>query len=130
MGNCSMLLFVTFHFSMLCIFQLKLSSIFLSNCLLYHSLHAIIQSILGKSDLKTNLLAVTFVCPLQVRDSSQEPCGRLSFLRETKTSKGLTQAAICNLNITLPGLKKVRLNYNHLRHIMPSSYSGKIEQCS
>ncbi|XP_056101858.1 ankyrin-3 isoform X8 [Rhinichthys klamathensis goyatoka] len=43
---------------------------------------------------------------VKVRDSSQEPCGRLSFLRETKTSKGLTQAAICNLNITLPGLKK------------------------
>ncbi|XP_077062196.1 ankyrin 3b isoform X44 [Siphateles boraxobius] len=43
---------------------------------------------------------------VKVRDSSQEPCGRLSFLREAKTSKGLTQAAICNLNITLPGLKK------------------------
>ncbi|XP_016350992.1 ankyrin-3-like isoform X9 [Sinocyclocheilus anshuiensis] len=43
---------------------------------------------------------------VKVRDSSQEPCGRLSFLREPKTSKGLTQTAICNLNITLPGLKK------------------------
>ncbi|XP_043109557.1 ankyrin-3 isoform X2 [Puntigrus tetrazona] len=43
---------------------------------------------------------------VKVRDSSQEPCGRLSFLREAKTSKGLTQTAICNLNITLPGLKK------------------------
>uniref|UniRef100_A0A8C2A652 Ankyrin 3 n=1 Tax=Cyprinus carpio TaxID=7962 RepID=A0A8C2A652_CYPCA len=67
---------------------------------------------------------------VKVRDSSQEPCGRLSFLTEPKTSKGLAQIAICNLNITLPGLKKVRLNYDHLRHIMPSSYSGKIEQCS
>lgn len=43
---------------------------------------------------------------VKVRDSSQEPCGRLSFLRELKTSKGLAQTAICNLNITLPGLKK------------------------
>ncbi|XP_016296449.1 ankyrin-3-like isoform X5 [Sinocyclocheilus anshuiensis] len=43
---------------------------------------------------------------VKIRDSSQEPCGRLSFLREPKTSKGLAQTAICNLNITLPGLKK------------------------
>ncbi|XP_048025989.1 ankyrin-3-like isoform X4 [Megalobrama amblycephala] len=43
---------------------------------------------------------------VKVRDSSQEPCGRLSFLREPKTSKGIAQTAICNLNITLPGLKK------------------------
>ncbi|XP_057214017.1 ankyrin-3 isoform X39 [Triplophysa rosa] len=43
---------------------------------------------------------------VKVRDSSQEPCGRLSFLREAKTSKGLVQTPICNLNITLPGLKK------------------------
>ncbi|KTG00873.1 hypothetical protein cypCar_00023882 [Cyprinus carpio] len=43
---------------------------------------------------------------VKVRDSSQEPCGRLSFLTEPKTSKGLAQIAICNLNITLPGLKK------------------------
>ncbi|XP_016138733.1 ankyrin-3 [Sinocyclocheilus grahami] len=43
---------------------------------------------------------------VKVRDSSQEPCGRLSFLREPKISKGLAQTAICNLNITLPGLKK------------------------
>uniref|UniRef100_A0A671RU72 Ankyrin-3-like n=1 Tax=Sinocyclocheilus anshuiensis TaxID=1608454 RepID=A0A671RU72_9TELE len=38
---------------------------------------------------------------VKIRDSSQEPCGRLSFLREPKTSKGLAQTAICNLNITL-----------------------------
>nr|XP_055032206.1 ankyrin-3 isoform X8 [Misgurnus anguillicaudatus] len=43
---------------------------------------------------------------VKVRDSSQEPCGRLSFLREVKTSKGPVQTPICNLNITLPGLKK------------------------
>lgn len=38
----------------------------------------------------------------------QEPCGRLSFLKEPKTTKGLPQAAVCNLNITLPIHKKVR----------------------
>ncbi|TRY58153.1 hypothetical protein DNTS_014192 [Danionella cerebrum] len=43
---------------------------------------------------------------VKVRDNSQEPCGRLSFLRDPKSSKCLTQTAICNLNITLPGLKK------------------------
>ncbi|XP_067908559.1 ankyrin-3 [Heterodontus francisci] len=43
---------------------------------------------------------------VKVRDNSQEPCGRLSFLKEPKTSKGLPQAAICNLNITLPAQKK------------------------
>ncbi|KAA0725601.1 Ankyrin-3 [Triplophysa tibetana] len=43
---------------------------------------------------------------VKVRDSSQDPCGRLSFLREAKTSKGLVHTPICNLNITLPGLKK------------------------
>lgn len=47
-------------------------------------------------------------CLLQIRDMGQEPCGRLSFLREPKTTKGLPQTAICNLNITLPTHKKVR----------------------
>uniref|UniRef100_A0A8C9TCM3 Ankyrin 3 n=1 Tax=Scleropages formosus TaxID=113540 RepID=A0A8C9TCM3_SCLFO len=44
---------------------------------------------------------------VKVRDNSQEPCGRLSFLKESKTTKGLPQAAVCNLNITLPVHKKV-----------------------
>ncbi|CAB1312745.1 unnamed protein product, partial [Coregonus sp. 'balchen'] len=39
---------------------------------------------------------------VKVRDMGQEPCGRLSFLKEPKTTKGLPQTAICNLNITLP----------------------------
>ncbi|KAM3605649.1 uncharacterized protein V6R79_002434 [Siganus canaliculatus] len=43
---------------------------------------------------------------VKIRDMGQEPCGRLSFLREPKTSKGLPQTAICNLNITLPTHKK------------------------
>ncbi|XP_027754076.1 ankyrin-3 isoform X8 [Empidonax traillii] len=43
---------------------------------------------------------------IKVRDTSQEPCGRLSFLKEPKTTKGLPQAAVCNLNITLPAHKK------------------------
>ncbi|XP_063077993.1 ankyrin-3 isoform X2 [Engraulis encrasicolus] len=42
---------------------------------------------------------------VKVRDNSQEPCGRLSFLRESKP-KGIPQTAVCNLNITLPALKK------------------------
>lgn len=43
----------------------------------------------------------------QIRDMGQEPCGRLSFLKEPKSSKGLPQIAVCNLNITLPTHKKV-----------------------
>nr|XP_033797537.1 ankyrin-3 isoform X1 [Geotrypetes seraphini] len=43
---------------------------------------------------------------VKVRDPSQEPCGRLSFLKEPKTTKGLPQTAVCNLNITLPMHKK------------------------
>ncbi|XP_076599039.1 ankyrin-3-like isoform X27 [Chaetodon auriga] len=43
---------------------------------------------------------------VKIRDMGQEPCGRLSFLREPKSSKGLPQTAICNLNITLPSHKK------------------------
>uniref|UniRef100_A0A665VP06 Ankyrin 3a n=1 Tax=Echeneis naucrates TaxID=173247 RepID=A0A665VP06_ECHNA len=44
---------------------------------------------------------------VKIRDMGQEPCGRLSFLREPKSTKGLPQTAICNLNITLPTHKKV-----------------------
>ncbi|XP_061915145.1 ankyrin-3-like isoform X22 [Entelurus aequoreus] len=43
---------------------------------------------------------------VKIRDLGQEPCGRLSFLKEPKSSKGVTQAAICNLNITLPAHRK------------------------
>ncbi|XP_053438892.1 ankyrin-3 isoform X4 [Nycticebus coucang] len=44
---------------------------------------------------------------IKIRDTSQEPCGRLSFLKEPKTTKGLPQTAVCNLNITLPAHKKI-----------------------
>ncbi|XP_069373738.1 ankyrin-3-like isoform X8 [Paralichthys olivaceus] len=43
---------------------------------------------------------------VKVRDPSQEPCGRLTFLKECKNIKGLPQTAVCNLNITLPAVKK------------------------
>ncbi|XP_056221564.1 ankyrin-3-like isoform X45 [Seriola aureovittata] len=43
---------------------------------------------------------------VKVRDPSQEACGRLTFLKECKTIKGLPQTAVCNLNITLPAVKK------------------------
>ncbi|XP_062234953.1 ankyrin-3-like isoform X6 [Platichthys flesus] len=43
---------------------------------------------------------------VKVRDPSQEPCGRLTFLKECKSMKGLPQTAVCNLNITLPAMKK------------------------
>ncbi|XP_053317459.1 ankyrin-2 isoform X28 [Spea bombifrons] len=39
---------------------------------------------------------------VKVRDTTQEPCGRLSFMKEPKSTRGLVHHAICNLNITLP----------------------------
>ncbi|XP_076869067.1 ankyrin-2 isoform X2 [Brachyhypopomus gauderio] len=39
---------------------------------------------------------------IKVRDSAQEPCGRLSFTKEPRTYRSLTHNAICNLNIMLP----------------------------
>ncbi|XP_074983693.1 ankyrin-2 isoform X14 [Caretta caretta] len=44
---------------------------------------------------------------VKVRDSTQEPCGRLSFMKEPKSTRGLVHQAICNLNITLPLYTKV-----------------------
>ncbi|XP_037836661.1 ankyrin-3 isoform X4 [Kryptolebias marmoratus] len=43
---------------------------------------------------------------VKVRDPSQEPCGRLTFLKDCKPTKGVPQTAVCNLNITLPAVKK------------------------
>ncbi|KAL2097686.1 hypothetical protein ACEWY4_006893 [Coilia grayii] len=43
---------------------------------------------------------------IKVRDSAQEPCGRLSFTKEPRTYRSLTHNAICNLNITLPTYSK------------------------
>ncbi|CAG06539.1 unnamed protein product [Tetraodon nigroviridis] len=44
---------------------------------------------------------------VKVRDPSQEACGRLTFLKECKPTKGLPQTAVCNLNITLPSARKL-----------------------
>ncbi|KAM5307131.1 ankyrin-2 isoform 5-T5 [Glossophaga mutica] len=44
---------------------------------------------------------------VKVRDTTQEPCGRLSFMKEPKSTRGLVHQAICNLNITLPICIKV-----------------------
>ncbi|XP_069048038.1 ankyrin-2 isoform X1 [Lepisosteus oculatus] len=43
---------------------------------------------------------------IKVRDSTQEPCGRLSFMKEPRSYRSLVQNAICNLNITLPAYSK------------------------
>ncbi|XP_051935650.1 ankyrin-3-like isoform X20 [Hippocampus zosterae] len=60
------------------------------------------QLVFNFYSFKENRLPFT----VKMRDMGQEPCGRLSFLKEAKTSKGLPQTAICNLNITLPTHKK------------------------
>uniref|UniRef100_A0A8C4P0E1 Ankyrin 2a, neuronal n=1 Tax=Dicentrarchus labrax TaxID=13489 RepID=A0A8C4P0E1_DICLA len=43
---------------------------------------------------------------IKIRDTAQEPCGRLSFTKEPRTYRSLTHNAICNLNITLPTYSK------------------------
>ncbi|XP_056890529.1 ankyrin-2-like isoform X2 [Takifugu flavidus] len=43
---------------------------------------------------------------IKIRDTTQEPCGRLSFTKEARTYRSLTHNAICNLNITLPAYSK------------------------
>ncbi|NWR65039.1 ANK2 protein, partial [Bucorvus abyssinicus] len=51
---------------------------------------------------------------VKVRDTTQEPCGRLSFMKEPKSTRGLVHQAICNLNITLPIYTKVLLSFSVL----------------
>uniref|UniRef100_A0A8C8BGY6 Ankyrin 2 n=1 Tax=Otus sunia TaxID=257818 RepID=A0A8C8BGY6_9STRI len=51
---------------------------------------------------------------VKVRDTTQEPCGRLSFMKEPKSTRGLVHQAICNLNITLPVYTKVLLSFSVL----------------
>uniref|UniRef100_A0A669D1W8 Ankyrin 2 n=1 Tax=Oreochromis niloticus TaxID=8128 RepID=A0A669D1W8_ORENI len=48
---------------------------------------------------------------IKIRDNTQEPCGRLSFMKEPRNYRSLAQNAICNLNITLPSYCKVRTLY-------------------
>ncbi|XP_041838578.1 ankyrin-3 isoform X3 [Melanotaenia boesemani] len=43
---------------------------------------------------------------IKIRDTAQEPCGRLSFTKEPRTYRCLNHNAICNLNITLPAYSK------------------------
>ncbi|XP_028836384.1 ankyrin-2b isoform X2 [Denticeps clupeoides] len=43
---------------------------------------------------------------IKIRDNTQEPCGRLSFMKEPRTYRALAHNAICNLNITLPSYSK------------------------
>ena len=49
----------------------------------------------------------------QIRDTAQEPCGRLSFTKEPRTYRTLNHNAICNLNITLPAYSKVSWSTSH-----------------
>ncbi|XP_046706828.1 ankyrin-2b isoform X2 [Silurus meridionalis] len=43
---------------------------------------------------------------IKIRDNTQEPCGRLSFMKEPRTYRSLAHNAICNLNIALPTYAK------------------------
>uniref|UniRef100_UPI00358F3C47 ankyrin-2-like n=1 Tax=Myxine glutinosa TaxID=7769 RepID=UPI00358F3C47 len=43
---------------------------------------------------------------VKIRDSNQEKCGRLCFMKDPKSVRGLTPQAVCNLNVTLPPYRK------------------------
>ncbi|KAI1887927.1 hypothetical protein AGOR_G00195520 [Albula goreensis] len=60
------------------------------------------QHIFSFFAFKENRLALF----IKVRDSTQEPCGRLSFMKEPKVYRSPAHKAICNLNITLPPYSK------------------------
>ncbi|XP_064199734.1 ankyrin-2b isoform X30 [Anguilla rostrata] len=51
---------------------------------------------------------------IKVRDNTQEPCGRLSFMKEPRSYRTLAQNAICNLNITLPSYSKTSRTHDKL----------------
>ncbi|KAM9406846.1 uncharacterized protein ACWYII_027118 isoform 19-T20 [Salvelinus alpinus] len=44
---------------------------------------------------------------IKIRDNTQDPCGRLSFMKEPRSYRSLAHNAICNLNITLPYYSKI-----------------------
>uniref|UniRef100_A0A8C9EQ27 Ankyrin 2 n=1 Tax=Pavo cristatus TaxID=9049 RepID=A0A8C9EQ27_PAVCR len=52
--------------------------------------------------LRNNLKCYKQFKPETNSNTTQEPCGRLSFMKEPKSTRGLVHQAICNLNITLP----------------------------
>ncbi|XP_031441404.1 uncharacterized protein LOC105907238 [Clupea harengus] len=51
---------------------------------------------------------------IKIRDNTQEPCGRLSFMKEPRTYRTLTHTAICNLNISLPNYSKTNRSQGKL----------------
>ncbi|XP_054863974.1 ankyrin-2b isoform X31 [Amphiprion ocellaris] len=58
---------------------------------------------------------------IKIRDNTQEPCGRLSFMKEPRNYRSLTQNAICNLNITLPSYCKTSRTLEKCLHDGPHS---------
>ncbi|XP_036072579.1 ankyrin-2b isoform X23 [Oryzias melastigma] len=62
---------------------------------------------------------------IKIRDNTQEPCGRLSFMKEPRNYRSLTQNAICNLNITLPSYSKTSRT---LEKLDPQEEAEKQEQ--
>ncbi|XP_015258829.1 PREDICTED: ankyrin-3-like isoform X20 [Cyprinodon variegatus] len=53
---------------------------------------------------------------IKIRDNTQEPCGRLSFMKEPRNYRSLQHNAICNLNITLPSYSKNGRNLHRCMH--------------
>uniref|UniRef100_A0A8B9KGU2 Ankyrin 2 n=1 Tax=Astyanax mexicanus TaxID=7994 RepID=A0A8B9KGU2_ASTMX len=57
---------------------------------------------------------------IKIRDNTQEPCGRLSFMKEPRSYRSLAHNAICNLNITLPTYSKTSVLKMHLIRESPA----------
>lgn len=67
---------------------------------------------------------------VRMRDQTQEPCGRLSFMREPRVQRGLPpQVPVCNLNVTMPAYVKVSLIIATLREKGPMD-AGSAVKCA
>ncbi|XP_058250491.1 ankyrin-2b isoform X21 [Hemibagrus wyckioides] len=58
---------------------------------------------------------------IKIRDNTQEPCGRLSFMKEPRSYRSLAHDAICNLNITLPIYAKTSRTHGRCVHEIPQT---------
>ncbi|XP_036002029.1 ankyrin-2b isoform X6 [Fundulus heteroclitus] len=63
---------------------------------------------------------------IKIRDNTQEPCGRLSFMKEPRNYRSLHQNAICNLNITLPSYSKPGRTFERYEEMETSGLKSEL----
>lgn len=67
---------------------------------------------------------------VRVRDSNQEPVGRIAFMREPRVGRGeAPQTPICNLNLRLPDTIRVRTHASFIgANFDPLVHTGRVMQ--